>query len=77
MILGGAGGLGRTLARHLAGTHRAHLALIGRRAQDPAIDAALAEITELGGEAAYFQADAADPAQLDRAVATARARFGP
>ncbi|MFD0395922.1 KR domain-containing protein [Streptomyces nogalater] len=50
MILGGAGGLGRTLARHLARTHRARLALIGRREQDPAIDALLAEITELGGE---------------------------
>ncbi len=76
VILGGAGGLGRTLGRHLARTHRARLALIGRRAQDPAIDAALAEIAELGGEGVYLQADAADPAQLGRAVAAARARFG-
>ncbi|MFC9290378.1 SDR family NAD(P)-dependent oxidoreductase, partial [Streptomyces sp. NPDC057052] len=76
VILGGAGGLGRALGRHLARTHRARLALIGRRAQDPAIDAALAEITELGGEAVYLRADAADPAQLDRAVAAARDRFG-
>ncbi|WP_329213072.1 SDR family NAD(P)-dependent oxidoreductase [Streptomyces sp. NBC_01485] len=76
VILGGAGGLGLTLSRHLARTVGARIALIGRRPQDASIDTALREIAELGGEAVYLRADATDPDGIRQAVAAARERWG-
>ncbi|MFR9729791.1 SDR family NAD(P)-dependent oxidoreductase [Saccharopolyspora sp. MS10] len=73
LITGGLGGVGRALARALAAEHRARLVLCGRSEPDPA---ALAEITELGGEVLHVVADVTDPAQVRRAVARARERFG-
>uniref|UniRef100_UPI000A6AD972 SDR family NAD(P)-dependent oxidoreductase n=1 Tax=Streptomyces specialis TaxID=498367 RepID=UPI000A6AD972 len=77
VILGGAGGIGLTLARDLARRGGARLALIGRRPLDARIAAALDEIAALGGEAQYLRADAADPEALRAAVVAARERFGP
>jgi len=75
-ILGGAGGIGLTLSRHLAERFQAKLVLIGRspltEAQQRQIDA----LATLGGDALYLQADAADFDALQQAVAAAKARFG-
>ncbi|MBT6119011.1 MAG: SDR family NAD(P)-dependent oxidoreductase, partial [Rhodospirillaceae bacterium] len=76
VILGGAGGLGRVLSRHLAERRQARLVWIGRRAEDDAIRAALAEVRAAGGEAIYLSADGGDPEALRAALAEARGRFG-
>ncbi|MFI9594971.1 SDR family NAD(P)-dependent oxidoreductase [Nonomuraea sp. NPDC052265] len=76
LIVGGTGGLGRTLSRHLAATVGARLALVGRREITPEIREQLAEIESLGGRAVYLRADVADRAAFGRAVEAARQRFG-
>ncbi|HEY2322501.1 MAG TPA: SDR family NAD(P)-dependent oxidoreductase, partial [Thermoanaerobaculia bacterium] len=73
LIVGGAGGLGSTFARHLAERWKARLILTGRR---PAADALLADIARLGGEAIYRAADAADPVAMRAVVAEAVERWG-
>ncbi|GAA4092688.1 hypothetical protein GCM10022248_73920 [Nonomuraea soli] len=77
LVVGGAGGIGRTLSRHLARTAGARLALIGRSPSTPEVEQQLAEVESLGGQAVYLRADVADAAALGRAVAEARERFGP
>ena len=76
LILGGAGGIGLALSRHLARIKHARLAWIGRRPLDSELGRRLAEIKSLGGEAIYVQADATDLAALERAVAAVRKEFG-
>jgi acyl transferase domain-containing protein/enoyl-CoA hydratase/carnithine racemase/acyl carrier protein/SAM-dependent methyltransferase len=77
LVLGGAGGIGSILSRHLAATVRARVAWVGRRPPSQEILARIAEIESLGGHAVYLQADAADPVALRRAVTDIRARLGP
>lgn len=76
IIAGGAGGLGRILSRWLAREHGARLVLTGRRAEDDAIRATLAELVSLGGEACYRQTDCGKPAEVDALVDWTRGRFG-
>ncbi len=76
LIVGGGGGIGRALARHLAATRRTRLVLVGRRTQDAAIEAELAELARLGAEAVYHIGDITDPARLAGILAEARERFG-
>ncbi|MGW2157707.1 SDR family NAD(P)-dependent oxidoreductase [Nonomuraea sp. NPDC001699] len=76
LIVGGTGGLGRTLSRHLAATVGARLALVGRRAITQEIREQLAEIESLGGRAVYLRADVADRTAFGGAVEVARERFG-
>ncbi|WP_435279494.1 SDR family NAD(P)-dependent oxidoreductase [Streptomyces sp. 1222.5] len=76
LVAGGAGGIGTVLARHLARTHHARLALVGRRPLDDAVRALLAELSALGGEAVYLRGDIADPAEARRVVAEARTWAG-
>lgn len=64
IILGGAGGLGLTLSRHLAQRHHARIAWVGRSPLDDRKSRAMAEIETLGGRVAYFQADGCDAAAL-------------
>ena len=77
LVAGGAGGLGRTLAEHLARTRRARVALLGRSAPTAAVQATLARCASLGGQAIHLRADLTDAAQLDAALAEAEARLGP
>lgn len=76
-ITGGAGGIGRVLAMHLARSQGARLALSGRRTESADIRALLADIAKAGGEALYVCADMGDPASLAAALATIETRFGP
>ncbi|MGW8063186.1 SDR family NAD(P)-dependent oxidoreductase [Streptomyces ziwulingensis] len=76
ILIGGTGGIGTALARHLARAHRARLVLVGRRPQDDSVRAVLAELDALGGSAAYVRGDVADPADVRRIVAEARDRAG-
>ena len=76
MILGGLGGLGLALARHLAHRYRARLLLVGRSPPAASQRRAMAEIEAAGGTVLHAQADAADPAQLAAALDIGRQRFG-
>ncbi len=77
LIAGGAGGLGRVFARHLAKKYRARVALLGRSPLDDERRDTLREIEALGGSAVYVSADVADRASLEAALAEVRREFGP
>jgi 3-oxoacyl-(acyl-carrier-protein) synthase/NADP-dependent 3-hydroxy acid dehydrogenase YdfG/acyl carrier protein len=76
LIVGGNGGIGFALSRHLAERCGARLTWIGRRAADDALNARIAEIRAAGGDVLYLSADAADAAAMTGAVAAAVDRFG-
>ncbi len=76
LIVGGNGGIGFSLSRHLAERCGARLTWIGRRPADDALNARIAEIRAAGGDVLYLSADAADEAAMTAAVAAAVDRFG-
>jgi acyl transferase domain-containing protein/acyl carrier protein len=76
LITGGLGGLGLLTARWLVDRGARHLVLIGRRAPDPAVAAALRELAEAGAAVRVVQADAADGARMEQ-VLDELARDGP
>ncbi|GAB3555654.1 hypothetical protein GCM10027444_33860 [Actinopolyspora lacussalsi] len=76
VLLGGAGGIGVELSRHLARTVAANLVWIGRRPLDDEVRAAMDSVRALGGEVHYFRGDAADPASLRACVDRVRETLG-
>ncbi|MFJ9785921.1 SDR family NAD(P)-dependent oxidoreductase [Amycolatopsis sp. NPDC101161] len=73
LITGGTGGLGRLLARHLAGSGARHLLLTSRRG--PAaegVDELRAELSALGAETSVVACDAADREALAKLLAEVR-----
>ncbi|MBO0856872.1 MAG: SDR family NAD(P)-dependent oxidoreductase [Chloracidobacterium sp.] len=76
LIIGGAGGIGLELARHLAEKFKARLILAGRGNLTPSQTRKIAEIENCGGEALYVKADASNRGSLSEALTKARARFG-
>jgi acyl transferase domain-containing protein/acyl carrier protein len=76
LITGGAGGLGRAFAEHLARRYQARLALCGRFPLSPAGDDLLRRLTQLGAEAAYIRADIADREDVFALLGRVEARFG-
>jgi hypothetical protein len=74
LLLGGAGGIGFALSRHLAEAVRARLVWVGRRPEDAEIRSRIAAVAAAGGEAVYLQADAADSSQMAAAAAGDLAR---
>ena len=77
LLLGGAGGIGIRLARHLAETAHARIALVGRRADNPQLASIVADLERRGGQAGYWQADATNLAEMRRVVESVVTRFGP
>ncbi|MBU8536761.1 SDR family NAD(P)-dependent oxidoreductase [Falsiroseomonas tokyonensis] len=73
LIAGGAGGLGRALAEHLA-ERGARVVLLGRRVPSAAVAETLARGA---GRILHLRADLAQPAALEAALAEAVARCGP
>ncbi|SOD63843.1 Acyl transferase domain-containing protein [Streptomyces zhaozhouensis] len=76
LITGGAGGLGRVIARHLRERYDARLVLTGRRAAAELPDEVRAELRLLGEHARYVQGDVARREDVARMVDEARAHFG-
>jgi short-subunit dehydrogenase len=72
LLTGASSGIGRSLARRLAGDP---LALVARR--EALLDTLAAEIEAAGGQALALPCDVTDRAQVAEAVAVAEARFGP
>jgi len=69
LLTGGAGGIGRRLARHVVQkVKRPTLLLAGRSPQNEAIAALLAELRTLGGECQYLQADVTQRDQVEAIV---------
>ncbi|MEG3951071.1 MULTISPECIES: SDR family NAD(P)-dependent oxidoreductase [unclassified Microcoleus] len=76
LISGGAGGIGRLLARHLAKKFHARVALLGRKRFGSESVRLIHEIRELGGEAIYVCADITSAVDVEEAVRRTRHRFG-
>ncbi|MFJ2582720.1 SDR family NAD(P)-dependent oxidoreductase, partial [Kitasatospora aureofaciens] len=66
LVTGGTGGLGRVVARHLAGEHGVRrLLLVSRRGADAeGVDVLVAELADLGADAVVEACDVADPAAV-------------
>lgn len=80
LITGGLGGIGYTLARHLAETVQARLVLLSRDIPAPGSTGPragrLATLQQRGGDLLTLSVDVGSQAQLARAVEQARTRFG-
>lgn len=76
LILGGAGGIGWELSRHLAASVQARMIWIGRTAMDERISRKIKEAESLGGKVHYIQADGANLLDMQHAIREARAVFG-
>ena len=76
LLAGGAGGLGRKLADHLARRYRARMLILGRRAADRALLERMAEWRKNGAAVAYARADVTRLPEVDVAVAEARHLYG-
>ncbi|CAO3460592.1 hypothetical protein [Azospirillum argentinense] len=76
LIVGGAGGIGVEISRHLAARARAKLVWVGRGPLDERRRRLAAEIEAAGGEVLYVQADIARGDGAVQAVEQARRRFG-
>lgn len=74
LVTGGATGIGRAIAHGLADAG-ARVVVNARTAAN--VDAAVAEITAAGGQAAGVPADVADPDSAEALVRAARRAFGP
>lgn len=73
LITGGNSGIGRATALLMA-REGANLALVGRNRQR--LDQVVEEVQALGVQAQGFEADIAQPQQIEQAIAQAAARFG-
>jgi amino acid adenylation domain-containing protein len=75
LITGGMGGIGIVLAKYLASTTQARLALIGRSSLDEDKQTLLAELESLGSEVLYIKADMSVREDVESALAQIRGRF--
>lgn len=76
LITGGLGGVGLTLAQHLAQTHKAKLALLGRSALPESKAKEVQELEAAGAEVLLLRADVSNEEQMFEAVARTVERFG-
>ncbi|HEY0730187.1 MAG TPA: SDR family NAD(P)-dependent oxidoreductase, partial [Pyrinomonadaceae bacterium] len=76
LITGGLGTVGLTLAQHLARTHKAKLALLGRSAPAESKIEKVRELEALGAEVLVLRADVSNEEQMFEAVARTVERFG-
>ena len=77
LITGGLGALGLTMAGALVDWGARHLALVGRRAPGAAVGGAIAALESKGAHILTIQADVAESAQVERALAEVRRRMPP
>jgi acyl transferase domain-containing protein/D-arabinose 1-dehydrogenase-like Zn-dependent alcohol dehydrogenase/acyl carrier protein len=76
LVIGGAGGIGQVLAKHLASTAAARVALVGRSPRTADTDALIDDLAARGGKAAYFAADVADTDAMRDVLTEVERTFG-
>lgn len=76
IITGGAGGLGRIVARHIASLFSVTLVLVGRRLDDQNISAELEELRFLGAQCAYYSVDISKAHSVNSFIENVTERFG-
>ena len=76
VVVGGAGGVGRIVSRHLASTVAARLVWVGRREPDARILADMTSLEDLGGQVIYVRANVADKESVRAALIEAVDRCG-
>jgi len=76
LITGGMGGLGFIFARYLAEKYQARLVLIGRSPLNPQKQKKLDEISRLGGDVSYYQADVAIYDDMSDVIEKIKAFYG-
>lgn len=76
LIVGGAGGVGMELMRHLRRHHGAQVAIVGRRPLNDELLNALQAEGEYGRDIVYAQADVEDAAALRHVIDSVQATFG-
>ena len=76
MIIGGLGGIGRTLSRYLADKYKAHLILVGRKKDNEEISGFVDELKAVGGDAVYYSADAGNEADIENVILKGIKKFG-
>jgi aryl carrier-like protein len=75
LITGGMGGVGLIFARYLAETYGAKVILTGRSAPDQKTEQTISDLSALGGEASYVQADVSSKDDMKKALAEIRKRY--
>ncbi|MDN0200043.1 amino acid adenylation domain-containing protein [Streptomyces sp. S.PNR 29] len=76
LLVGGTGGIGLELSRHLARCHRARLVWFSRSEPGPEQRAVADDVRAHGGEVLHVRGDACSADDLATAVAEAHRRFG-
>jgi amino acid adenylation domain-containing protein len=76
LITGGAGGLGRVIARQLSRQGKFNIILTGRSVIDKSKQAFLEELREHDNEAVYFSCDVTDKYDVDNLFEKINGRFG-
>jgi acyl transferase domain-containing protein/SAM-dependent methyltransferase len=76
VVIGGAGGIGMALTRHLIERYAAHVWWVGRRPHDADIEARIDMLSGLGPAPEYCCADATDREALERVAARILRRHG-
>jgi acyl transferase domain-containing protein/NADPH:quinone reductase-like Zn-dependent oxidoreductase len=77
LVTGGLGGLGLAVASWLCEKGARHVALLGRRAPNPAAQSAIAALEAQGAQVRVLEADVADRAALQRAMAALETSSAP
>ncbi len=77
LITGGCGGLGLIFARHMAKAQPINLILTGRSPLDDWKQSKINEISAMGSQVMYIQADVCDLPAMKAGLEDARKRFGP
>ncbi len=73
LITGGSGGIGFSIAKYLAGSYQARLALVARRGVSDEMQQTL---KELGADVLAFSADVADYREMQKVFSAVAERFG-
>ncbi|HWH01383.1 MAG TPA: SDR family NAD(P)-dependent oxidoreductase, partial [Pilimelia sp.] len=76
VVVGGTGGIGLALTRHLVERHRATVVWLSRGAPGAAHQAEMRRARDLGGAVAHRRVDVADAAAVRAALTEIRRRFG-
>lgn len=76
LIVGGLGGIGLEVARHLLENFQANIVLVGRRQHDQTVEQQLATLRALGGDVLYRSADVTDRSSMEAVIDQTKRQYG-